>query len=280
MKPPTDASWTSDGGYETTHSPQSAKSIVLVPGVELRPLGGTPNSARNLFTGLLTLAPGASYPAYVRPSCEALVLLDGDAAVNVEERRYLLEPLDGIVVAPQQPRGVANLSTNQPASVLISVASSSSDQMWVNARFKPVEQPRSASGRQGSEQIRRHRSSAPCELAPRATGHDLFQADLGSQGICGGYAIFEAGARLPCHRHEFDESITVLHGTATCVVEGRRHDLSGNASALIPRGRCHYVINLTLEPMTLIWVQASDRPLQIDMEEAFCQAGKLEGNRA
>ena len=70
---------------------------------------------------------------------------------------------------------------------------------------------------------------------------------------------FQPGARLPCHRHEFDESITIVQGIATCIVEGERHELSGNATALVPQGRCHYFINLTLEPMAMIWVYAGDR---------------------
>ena len=87
--------------------------------------------------------------------------------------------------------------------------------------------------------------------------------DRGSRGICGGYGLFNPGARLPCHRHEFDESITIVQGMATCIVEGERHELSGNATALVPQGRCHYFINLTLEPMAMIWVYAGDKPDRI-----------------
>ncbi len=81
-------------------------------------------------------------------------------------------------------------------------------------------------------------------------------------------------ARLPCHRHEFDESITIVQGTATCVVEGRRHELSGFATAMVPKGRCHYFINLTLEPMAMVWVYAGDMPDRIVMDEHFCHPEK------
>ena len=99
---------------------------------------------------------------------------------------------------------------------------------------------------------------------------DLYNAELGTRGICGGHGLFEPGARLPCHRHEFDESITIVQGTATCVVEGRRHELAGFATAMVPQGRCHYFINLTLEPMAMIWVYAGDMPDRIVMDEHFC----------
>ena len=183
---------------------------------------------------------------------------------------YRLEPFDAMTVSPRVPRRVVNLSADQPAVLHIALAASTPEQTWVNGRFIAVDQPASATGRAGAERLCRNVPAARFELAPSAHFQDLFNADLGSQGICGGYGLFEPGARLPCHRHEFDESITIVQGTATCIVEGRRHELSGNATALVPQGRCHYFINLTLEPMAMIWVYAGDRPDRIVMDEAFC----------
>ena len=39
---------------------------------------------------------------------------------------------------------------------------------------------------------------------------------------------------------------------------------------MVPQGRCHYFINLTLEPMAMIWVYAGDMPDRIVMDEPFC----------
>src|SRR5207249_7890876 len=111
------------------------------------------------------------------------------------------------------------------------------EQTWINGRFTPVEQPSGAVGRSVGEQVRRRAAAPPFELAARALFQDLYNAELGTHGVCGGYGLFEPGARLPCHRHEFDESITIVQGTATCVVEGRRHELSGCATAMVPQGR-------------------------------------------
>ena len=76
-----------------------------------------------------------------------------------------------------------------------------------------------------------------------------------------------------------DASITIVQGTATCIVEGRRHELSSNATALVPQGRCHYFINLTLEPMAMIWVYAGGSPDRIVMDEILCHPEKAKGSQ-
>ena len=268
-------SWSVDDRPEVIEHPESAKIIKVVPGVESHTLVGENNGARDLFTGLLTLAPQVAYPLYARPCCEVLTLVEGNAAVEVEDRRYSLERLDAITIPAGWPRRVVNRSTQQSTLLHVSLANSTLDQTWVNGRFTPVDQPNDATGRPGAEWVSRNNRAKYFELAPRALFQDLFNADMGSRGICGGLGVFEPGARLPCHRHEFDESITIVQGTATCVVEGRRYELSGNATALVPKGRCHYFINLTLEPMAMIWVYAGDRPDRIVMDESFCQPAKI-----
>ena len=60
--------------HEVIQSFESAEHLLLAPGVELRMLIGSYNGARNLLTGFVILAPGASYPYYVRPWSEALIL--------------------------------------------------------------------------------------------------------------------------------------------------------------------------------------------------------------
>jgi quercetin dioxygenase-like cupin family protein len=281
MTTPTQSTWAVSDRREVIERPETAKTALLVPGVELCPLAGAHNGARNLFTGLLTLDPSASYRLYTRPVSEALILLEGDAVVDVEDRRYRLGPLDGINVVAGIPRRVVNLSNGRAALFHVALASATPDQTWVNGRFTPAEQPAAAPGCAGAERLCRNDPATRFELAPRALFQDIYNIDLGAQGICGGYGVFEPGARLPCHRHEFDESITIVQGTATCVVEGRPHQLSGNATALVPQGRCHYFINLTLEPMAMIWVYAGDRPDRIVMDEIFCHPdqAKPKGSR-
>jgi quercetin dioxygenase-like cupin family protein len=273
MTLPSQPVWASDR-QETIARPQGAKVKQMLPGIELCPLVGAHNGARGLFTGLLTLAPKANYAVYSRPFAEVLVLLTGEAAVDVENRRYRPGPVDAISIPPGLSRQVVNLSATQPAVFHVAMASPVPEQMWVNTRFTPLPQPAGITGHAGAERICYNRPSDRFALAPRALFQDLYNIDLGTKGICGGHGVFEPGARLPCHRHEFDESITITKGTATCVVEGKRHELSDNATALVPQGRCHYFINLTLDPMAMIWVYAGDRPDRIVMDETYCHPEK------
>jgi mannose-6-phosphate isomerase-like protein (cupin superfamily) len=272
--------WATDERREEIARPGENKLIIVMPGVELRPLVGAHSSARGLFTGLLTLGPRAWYPLYTRLVTEVLMLVEGDASIEVEDRRYHLKPLDAMTVSARVPRKVVNLSSNQPAVFHMALAAGAPEQTWVNGRFTASDQSAGDTGRAGVERICRNDPATRFELAPLTRFQDLFNSDLGAQGICGGYGLFEPGGRLPCHRHEFDESITIIQGTATCIVEGRRHELSGNATALVPQGRCHYFINLTLAPMAMIWVYAGDRPDRIVMDEAFCQPDSGQQSRA
>jgi quercetin dioxygenase-like cupin family protein len=274
MTTPTPSRGTSPERIEIIQRCEQAKATTIVPGVILRPLIDARAGALNLFTGLLVVEPGAKYPYYTRTFTEALTILEGEAAIDAEDRRYRLGVLDNATFPERVPRRVVNLSATEAALIHVSLASCEPDQVWVNARFAPVEQPVTSKGRDQHEWISRNDSSARYELASRAVFQDLFGAELGSSGICGGYGLFEPGARLPCHRHEFDESITIIQGTATCIVEGRRHELSHNATALVPQGRCHYFINLTLDPMVMIWVYAGDRPDPIIMGESCCHPEK------
>ena len=271
--------WATDDRRESIHRPEDGKVAVVVPGVELCPLVSSGASARNLFTALLTLNAKAAYPLYTRPFSEALVLVEGEASVDVEDRSYHLKLFDAITVSPAVPRRLVNLSAVRPAVLHVALASSTPDQSWVNGRFVAVEQRASATGQSGTEWLSRNSAAARVELAPVHDSKTFLVPIRALAGLCGGYGLFEPGARLPCHRHDFDESITIVQGTATCIVEGRRHELLRNATALIPQGRCHYFINLMLEPMAMIWVYAGDRPDRIVMDEAFCHPDRVKGSR-
>ena len=199
-----------------------------------------------------------------------MILINGDAVIEVENRRYRLKALDAVTIAPGVARKVMNLSSSRPVVFHVALACATPEQTWINGRFTTTDQPADASGREGSEHLCRNDPSACFELASNTRFQNLFGAEMGAKGLCGGYGLFDPGARLPCHRHEFDESITIVQGKATCIVEGQRHELSDNATALVPQGRCHYFINLTLEPMAMIWVYAGDSPDRIIMDETCC----------
>ena len=147
---------------------------------------------------------------YTRPFAEALVLMAGEAAVDVENRRYRpgLAGCDshscGTLAPGGQPIG------NHPAVFHVAISSPTADtdmgQHPIHAGSISLPVSRGTRGRNGSATTAR---PDRFELAPRALFQDLYNIDLGTKGICGGYGVFEPGARLPCHRHEFDESITI-----------------------------------------------------------------------
>jgi quercetin dioxygenase-like cupin family protein len=254
---------------ESIQRPDQAAWFALDPGLVLRPLVGAHNGARNLFTGLLTVEPGAQSSPAKRPVGEALTQLAGTVTVEVEGRRYVLSPLDSIFIPGGVARKLANPS-NSPAELHVAVATDSPAQSPVSVTFPESDQPVESTGRDGGEHLTRASAAERFELAPGAMFQDYFNARLGGRGICGGYGLFSPGSRLPCHRHDFDESITIIQGRATCVVEGRRYELSDNATALVPRGRSHYFINQSEEPMAMIWVYAGDMPDRIVVDETFC----------
>ena len=120
----------------------------------------------------------------------------------------------------------------------------------------------------GLERVNRFRLADRFDAGQGATFIDFFNETL-MPGIemSGGYGLFQPGGRLPAHVHDFDESICIVEGTATCVVEGRRYSMSGCSTALQPRGRVHYFINETDRPMAMIWVYAGPQPERIVVDE-------------
>jgi quercetin dioxygenase-like cupin family protein len=158
---------------EIIRRPDETRAITIVPGVVLHPLVDAETGARDLFTGLLFVEPGARYPHYTRPFTEALTLLEGEAALDAEDRRYRLGVLDNATLPQQVPRRVVNLSTTGTALFHVALASSTPVQAWVNARFAPVEQPGTSKGRDRGERIARNDPAARYELAPRAMFQDL-----------------------------------------------------------------------------------------------------------
>jgi quercetin dioxygenase-like cupin family protein len=93
--------------------------------------------------------------------------------------------------------------------------------------------------------------------------------------MSGGYGLFAPTGRLPAHIHDFDESICIIQGSATCIVEGRHYTMHDYSTALQPRGRVHYFINNTQNPMAMLWVYAGPTPERLVVAE---KNATVEGN--
>jgi quercetin dioxygenase-like cupin family protein len=136
--------------------------------------------------------------------------------------------------------------------------------------------PEDSQGTPGKEYVTRFNSAHRSAAGPGTSFIDYFNKDL-VPGIemSGGYGAFQPGGRLPAHFHDFDESICIIEGNATCIVEGRRYSMADFATALQPRGRVHYFINESTAPMAMIWVYAGPVPERVVVDE---RCATVEGN--
>ncbi len=254
----------------------AGKHIDIETGVRFECLVGAPVDARGLTTGMVTFAPGASLPYHTHPFSESITLLGGRGAVEVEGRRYELEPLDNVVI----PRGVAhaafNTSQSEPLRLHIAMPTDQPTRTLVERTFPRVLMPPSATGHCGAERVNRFRLAPRFEAGPNTTFIDCFNADLmPGLEMSGGHGLFQPGGRLPAHVHDFDESICIIDGCATCIVEGKHYELADGATALVPRGRVHYFINESNAAMAMLWVYAGPRPKRLVVAE---RCATVEGN--
>jgi 2-keto-3-deoxy-L-rhamnonate aldolase RhmA/quercetin dioxygenase-like cupin family protein len=244
--------------------------IEIQPGVVFEALVGAHNGAKNLTTGIVRFAPGVKLAYHIHPTTESIVLLEGSAVVDVEGRRYRLSPLDNVVIPPGVPHGVENLSAEREALLHVTFPTATPSRELLEPIYPPRQMPDDSVGPRtpGLERVNRICSAERSDAGQGATFIDFFNDAL-MPGIemSGGYGLFQPGGRLPAHIHDFDESICIVGGTATCIVEGRRYSMSDYSTALEPRGRVHYFVNETNEPMEMVWVYAGPQPQRIVVDE-------------
>jgi quercetin dioxygenase-like cupin family protein len=244
----------------------------LAPGVGLRVLASGALGAQGLTTALASFRPGAELPYHKHPFSEVIVVLEGEATVLVQGRRYRLRPFDAMHLPAGTAHAVRGPSAGNPGSVLhSSFASDVPTREAVTTEFPQVGQDEPEAG--APEKLVRFEAAPVYELAPRAFFRDLFARRLGARGVCGGYGLFEPGASLPCHFHGFDESITIVAGEAVCQVAGQEYRVANYDTACIPRGRPHRFLNRSDGPMAMIWVYAGDEPDRVLVDPGYCEGG-------
>ena len=253
--------------------PGQGPAFGLAAGATMDCLVGAHNQARQLTTGIVTLEPGAVLPYHTHRCGESVTVLEGSVLFEAQGRRYLLAPLDNITV----PAGIAHQVKNTtpiPARVHAALASAAPDRQLVKESFVEQTMPENASGMAGAEHVVRIKTAKRYAAGPNTEFVDHLNSNL-LPGIemSGGYALFHPGGRLPAHLHDFDESICIVQGTATCNVEGRRYRMTDRATALQPRGRIHYFSNESPEPMAMIWVYAGPLPERLLIAEAWTGPG-------
>lgn len=246
----------------------SGPRVELAPGVNFECLVGTHNQAKKLTTGWVTFAPDATLPYHMHEFTESITLLAGSASVEVKGRRYVLKPMDNMVIPKGHAHTAKNLSNKEIAVFQVALATDNPTRTLVNEFFSKRSMPDDSTGTPGSERVNRFATAKRFAAGPNTEFIDFFNEDL-MPGIemSGGYGLFKPGGRLPAHVHDFDESICIISGSATCIVEGRRYKMSDGATALQPRGRVHYFINETSGTMEMLWVYAGPKPERIVVNE-------------
>jgi quercetin dioxygenase-like cupin family protein len=254
----------------------TGKHFEIEPGVRLECLVGAHNTARGLTTGLVTIDRATALTYHTHPFTESITLMQGRVVVAVEGREYDLERLDNVVVPRGCAHQVRNIDEDEAALLHIALASDQPTRTMVPDDFPARAMPASATGMSGAERVNRFQTAQRFEAGPNTEFIDFFNESL-LPGIemSGGYGLFYPGGRLPAHVHDFDESISIIEGDATCIVEGRRYTMRDNTTALQPRGRVHYFINDSDAPMAMLWVYAGPVPERIVVDE---RCATLEGD--
>lgn len=204
--------------------------IQLADGVELREFASGQRGARGMFTGTANLRPKSVLPYHTHPCCEVMVVLKGAVAASVRGRQYLLGPFDALSIPKDVEHSVRCDSNEGIAVVHVSFPSGAPERNIVQANYADARVDVPPEG--APERLRRFRSAEVYSLAPHTSFRDLFASRFGSHRICGGYGRFEPGASLPCHTHNYDESITIVEGQAICQAGGRTYSLSHNDTPL------------------------------------------------
>lgn len=261
------------GHNERLEQVSAGDRILLDPpafGVDLRVFVSGARGAIGFSTGLASFEPGSELPIHTHDCSEAITVLEGEITCLVEDRSYRLGPLDCIHVPKAIVHGVRNHHAGK--AVLHSAFGSTQPMRYFAEPRHHRYDDRGLDNPEPNdpEAIRRFAQCEVYELSPGAYFTDLFARRFGSVGICGGYGRFLPGSSLPCHTHEFDESITIVTGEAACQVQGARYQLSGYETAFVPRHRPHRFLNETQHPMAMIWVYAGDEPDRLIVPNEYC----------
>jgi 2-keto-3-deoxy-L-rhamnonate aldolase RhmA/quercetin dioxygenase-like cupin family protein len=258
---------------EVINQPGKGPQIELEKGILLDCLVGAHNQARRLTTGIVSLEKGALLPYHAHSVGESITVLEGEVLFAVEGRTYRLGRLDNITV----PAGLAHRVLNPSGATArahVALASDSPDRIPIDEPFPESKMPDDSTGIRGKEHVVRFESARRYEAGPHTEFIDHLNSDL-IPGIemSGGYGLFYPGGRLPAHLHDFDESICIIEGRATCNVEGRKYSMSNRETALQPRGRVHYFVNESDDRMAMLWVYAGPQPERILIDEKWTQPG-------
>jgi putative monooxygenase len=103
----------------------------------------------------------------------------------------------------------------------------------------------------------------PSEIPARQRGGGartipLVTRRTGSTSFINGITIFEPGAAIPMHRHNCEESVMLLEGTAIAEIDGVEYPIQAGDITFIPANLPHRFRNVSdSEGMKILWIYAS-----------------------
>lgn len=249
---------------------RTEQPMELSAGVIAREFASARCGAKGMSTGIVTFLPGVELAYHKHSFSEAVTVIQGKAVVAVEGRRYQLGTYDCIHVPSGVAHSVANPSSRSELLVHSAFADPVPSREFVEEQFIQEDRLSGLPRPEDPEHLVRKTLATAYELADGTNFFDLFAGRMGSVGICGGYGEFVPGSSLPCHIHDYDESITIVDGEATCEAMGRRYVLSGCDTAFVPQGHPHRFLNLSNRSMAIIWVYAGNEPDRIIVDTTYC----------
>lgn len=242
----------------------------LMPGVIGRLMVSEKCGAQNLCTAISDVSIKAQRAYHKHKFSEVITPLNDLLVVSVEGRRYVLKAYESVHIPAGCTHTAYSSSNLKAASALSAFACALPTREFVAMDFPYVDRGYGCAHENDPEFVARHDLIEIYELNEGARFRDLFASRYGSSGICGGYAEFEPGSSLPCHYHQYDESITIVNGTAICEVAGKRYTVSDNDTVLVPKGRPHRFLNESHGLMVMVWVYAGDEPERTLLEPSYC----------
>ena len=99
----------------------------------------------------------------------------------------------------------------------------------------------------------------------------LLTKKTGARHFINGITIFPPGGSVPLHKHNCDESVVVLKGSAIAQIAGDENALVEGDVTAIPEGVHHYFRNASqTEEMKILWIYAS-----IDADRTIIATGEV-----
>ncbi|MGR3910538.1 cupin domain-containing protein [Burkholderia sp. SR8] len=87
-------------------------------GASTMPLVGKSVGSDSFITGYTSFAPGVEIPFHSHNCQESVVLVEGDAILDIDGLEYRLKPLDATFIPPNVPHRFRNVSKMAPMKIL------------------------------------------------------------------------------------------------------------------------------------------------------------------